>query len=61
MVGYIMDLAIVTVLLVGITAMMGSIAGIPAIKFFSRNQASEFVDQGKKVQTGWKQVGGKGK
>jgi hypothetical protein len=57
MVEYLIDLGIVTVLIVGFTAMLGSITGGIALALFGR-QKSEFVSKGQTIQTGWKQVGG---
>jgi hypothetical protein len=56
--GYIMDLTIVTLLVVGITATIGVITNGIGIKFFGGRNKSEFVDQSVRMQTGWKNVGG---
>lgn len=56
--GYIMDLTIVALLVVGITATIGVITNGIGIKFFSGKNKSEFVDQSVRLQTGWKNVGG---
>jgi large-conductance mechanosensitive channel len=61
MAGYILDLAIVTVLTVGLTAVMGSILDGIGETVFSRGKKTEFVDQADKVIAGWKSVGGKQK
>ncbi len=55
---YIADFTMVTLVVIGITALMGSITNGIGIKFFSRKQKGQFVDQSAKVQTGWKSVGG---
>ncbi|PLR97608.1 hypothetical protein [Bacillus sp. T33-2] len=56
--GYILDLTIVAVLVVGITAVMGVLTNGIGEKFFGGKRKSEFVDQSERVQTGWKAVGG---
>ncbi|GAA3329635.1 hypothetical protein GCM10020331_078610 [Ectobacillus funiculus] len=62
MIAYFFDLAIVAVLIIGITAMIGVITnGIGEKKVFGGRKRREFVDQSaKKTQTGWNAVGGKG-
>lgn len=58
MVGYLTDLIIVTVIVVGLTALMGTILnGIGEFVFGGRKKA-EFVDKSESIQTGWKMVGG---
>ncbi|RSD29410.1 hypothetical protein [Mesobacillus subterraneus] len=56
--GYIMDLTIVALLIVGITATIGVITNGVGNKFFSGNKRNEFVDQSTRLQHGWKNVGG---
>jgi hypothetical protein len=58
MLGYFTDLALVSVLVIGITALMGSITNGIGTIFFGGKKKSEYVDQNKKIQAGWKQVGG---
>jgi hypothetical protein len=58
---YIMDLTIVALLIVGITALMGVITNSFGEKVFGGKNRSEFVDESAKYQTGWKNVGGKKK
>jgi tetrahydromethanopterin S-methyltransferase subunit B len=58
MVGYLTDLLIVTVLVVGITALMGVILNGIGEKVFGGKNKNEFVDQSARFQTGWKMVGG---
>jgi hypothetical protein len=55
---YIFDLALVTVLVVGITAMMGTISNGIGEKIFGGKKRSEFVDQSDRFHEGWKMVGG---
>lgn len=55
---YIMDLTIVALLIVGITALMGVITNSFGEKVFGGKNRSEFVDESAKYQTGWKAVGG---
>lgn len=59
--GYIMDLTIVALLIVGITATIGVITNGVGTRFFSGNKRNEFVDQSTRLQTGWKNVGGSSK
>jgi large-conductance mechanosensitive channel len=61
MAGYVIDLAIVTVLTVGLTAIMGSILNGLGENIFGGRKKTEFVDQADKVIAGWKSVGGKQK
>jgi len=58
---YIMDLTIVALLIIGITALMGVITNSFGEKVFGGKNRSEFVDESAKYQTGWKTVGGKRK
>lgn len=58
MAGYIIDLLIVAILIIAITATNGVMANTIGIKIFGRKNASHIVDQNAKVQTGWKSVGG---
>ena len=58
---YILDLTIVALLIVGITALMGVITNSFGEKVFGGKNRSEFVDESAKYQTGWKTVGGKRK
>ncbi|ETI66766.1 hypothetical protein BAVI_20823, partial [Neobacillus vireti LMG 21834] len=50
---YITDLAIVALLIVGITALMGVITNSFGEKVFGGKHRSEFVDESAKYQTGW--------
>jgi hypothetical protein len=59
MVGYITDLTIVALLIIGITALMGVLTNGFGEKVLGGKNRSEFVDQSAKFQTGWKSVGGK--
>ena len=59
--GYIIDLTVVTILIVGITAIMGVITNGIGEKVFGGKNRTEFVDESAKYQTGWKMVGGKRK
>jgi len=61
MVEYIIDFATVSLLIIGITAMMGALTNGIGSGLFGGKKRSEFVDQSAKVQVGWKQVGGKSK
>ncbi len=61
MTGYIFDLTIVALLIIGLTATLGVITNGIGEKFFGGKNKNEFVDQCAKFQTGWKAVGGKKK
>lgn len=56
--GYITDLLIVALLIVGLTALMGVIANGIGEKVFGGKKRSEYVMQSEHFQTGWKKVGG---
>lgn len=58
MTNYIIDLSIVALGIIGITAFMGSIANGIGEKIFGGKRRSKFVNESAKYQTGWKQVGG---
>lgn len=58
MVGYIADLTIVAILIIGITALMGVLTNGFGEKVFGGKKRSEFVDQSARFQTRWKSVGG---
>jgi hypothetical protein len=59
MYNYIMDFTIVAILVIGITAVMGIITNGIGTNFFGGKKKSEFVNQSNKMQTGWKNVGGR--
>lgn len=59
MVGYITDLTIVALLIIGFTAFLGVLTNGIGEKVFGGKNKSEFVDQSARMQTGWKNVGGK--
>lgn len=61
MVGYITDLTIVALLIIGFTALLGVLTNGIGEKIFGVKNKSEFVDQSARVQTGWKSVGGQKK
>lgn len=56
---YFLDLAIVALLVIGITATVGVLTNGIGTFLFGGRKKSEFVDQSHKVQTNWKSVGGK--
>ncbi|MBA4536446.1 hypothetical protein H1Z61_04620 [Bacillus aquiflavi] len=59
---YIMDVAIVALLVIGITATVGVITNGIGTGLFGGKNKNEFVVQSNKIQTNWKSVGGgKGK
>lgn len=55
---YIIDLTIVAILIIGITAIMGVISNTIGEKVFGGKRRTEFVDESAKYRTGWKSVGG---
>ncbi|RSK48662.1 hypothetical protein [Bacillus canaveralius] len=59
--GYIMDLTIVALLIVAITALMGVLVNGIGEKVFGGKHKTEFADQSARMQTGWKTIGGKKK
>ena len=59
--GYIMDLTIVALLVIGITAVNGVLVNGIGIKIFGGKSKNEFVDNSVRMQTDWKMVGGKKK
>lgn len=59
--GYIADLSMVAILIIGITAFMGVMTNGLGENVFGGKKRSEFVDQSARFQTGWKSVGGKKK
>lgn len=61
MAAYMADFALVIGLIIGITALNGVITNGIGNKLFGRSKKSEFVDQSARMQTGWKEVGGKSK
>ncbi|MBU8877469.1 hypothetical protein BGM26_00515 [Bacillus sp. FJAT-29790] len=61
MVGYITDLTLLALLIIGITATMGVFTNGLGEKLFGGKNSSEFVDQSERFQTGWNSVGGKKK
>ncbi|MHC0036692.1 hypothetical protein [Pseudoneobacillus sp. C159] len=58
LVEYIIDLTIVALLIIGITAFMGVIPNSIGLKLFGGKTKNEFVEKSASVQSGWKQVGG---
>ena len=56
--GYIMDLTIVALLVIGITAVNGVVMNGIGIKIFGGKNKNEFVDKSLRIQTDWKMVGG---
>jgi hypothetical protein len=61
MVGYVTDLTIVALLVIGFTAFLGVFTNGIGEKLFGGKRRTEFVDQSERFQTGWKSVGGKKK
>jgi len=58
MISFFIDFFLVSILIIGITAINGVFVNSVGKKLFGRNQKSKFIDQTSKTQHGWKQVGG---
>jgi hypothetical protein len=56
---YFVDLTIVALLVIGITAVMGVLVNGIGQKLFGGSGRMENVNQTAKTQTGWKLIGGK--
>jgi hypothetical protein len=56
---YFIDLTIVALLVIGITAIMGVLVNGIGQKLFGGSNRMENVNQTAKTQTGWKLIGGK--
>ncbi|WP_449539482.1 hypothetical protein [Ferdinandcohnia sp. Marseille-Q9671] len=61
MASYILDLGLITVLVIGITALMGVMANGLGERVFGGKTGSSIVNQDLRVKTGWNNVGGKKK
>ena len=61
MIDYIIDLTIVALVIIGLTATLGVITNGLGEKLFGGKNKNEFVDQCGKFTMGWKAVGGKKK
>jgi len=59
--GYMVDLAIVAVLIIGITAINGVLTNGIGEKLFGGKRHSEISNKSAEIQSGWKNVGGKNK
>lgn len=58
MVAFFTDFAIVSLLIIGITAFIGVITNNIGEKVFGRKHKMKFVDQSNRVQSSWNKVGG---
>jgi hypothetical protein len=56
--GYIIDLTIIALLVIGITALNGVVTNRIGISLFGGKEKNRFVDKSTSIQTGWKNVGG---
>jgi len=56
---YFIDLTLVALLVIGITAIMGVLVNGVGEKFFGGPARSENVNQSAKTQSGWRLIGGK--
>lgn len=61
MLTYTVDFVMVMGLIIVITALNAVITNGIGNKLFGRNKKSEFVVQSSRMQTGWKEIGGKSK
>ncbi|WP_099354199.1 hypothetical protein [Fredinandcohnia onubensis] len=61
MASYIMDLGLIAILVIGITALMGVIANGVGEKVFGGKSSSDIVTRDLNVKAGWKNVGGRKK
>ena len=59
MAGYFVDFAIASALIVGITALMGSVSNTIGERLFGRNKREKHVEASRRIQQGWNFVGGK--
>ncbi|MFJ8530158.1 hypothetical protein [Bacillus sp. NPDC094106] len=60
MIAFFIDFAIVAILVIGITAFIGVITNSIGEKLFGGKEKMKFVNRSSDIQSGWKQVGGKG-
>lgn len=60
MIAFFIDFAIVAILVIGITAFIGVITNSIGEKLFGGKEKMKFVNKSSDIQSGWKQVGGKG-
>ncbi|KFN04234.1 hypothetical protein D0U04_16160 [Bacillus clarus] len=60
MIAFFIDFAIVAALVIGITALIGVITNSIGEKLFGGKDKMKFVNKSLDVQSGWKQIGGKG-
>ncbi|KKK36970.1 hypothetical protein WQ57_16430 [Mesobacillus campisalis] len=58
---YILDLSIIAILVIGITALNGVVTNRIGISLFGGKEKNRFVDKSTSIQTGWKTVGGEKK
>lgn len=58
MANYIIDLVIVSILVIGITAVNGAIGDVIGRKIFGGKNRTVFTDATKNSQAGWKSIGG---
>ena len=59
MAAYITDFILVSVCVIGFTALNGIITNGMAERWFSGKKHSDIFDHSARIQSGWKQVGGK--
>jgi hypothetical protein len=55
---YIIDLTIIALLVIGITALNGVVTNRIGISLFGGKEKNRFVEKSTSIQTGWKNVGG---
>ncbi|ARA97489.1 MULTISPECIES: hypothetical protein [Geobacillus] len=59
MADYFVDFVIASALIVGITALMGSMSNTIGERLFGRNKREKHVEASRRIQQGWNFVGGK--
>ena len=59
MITYLVDLILVAVCVIGITAINGVLTNAIGEKWFGGKNHSHIFNQSKRIQSGWNQVGGK--
>ncbi|GAA0325246.1 hypothetical protein GCM10008967_14830 [Bacillus carboniphilus] len=55
---FLLDFSIVSILVIGLTAVLGVLTNGLGEKLFGGRNRTKFVDQTSKTQVGWKHVGG---
>ncbi|WP_209125797.1 hypothetical protein [Alkalihalobacillus sp. BA299] len=56
---FVIDFILLSLCIIGLTALMGTITNLFGMKIFGRGSVDKFKLKSSSVQTGWKKVGGK--